>query len=180
MTLTVDQIPGYQVGTWAIDHAHSEVTFSVRHMGISKVRGRFEEFDATIVTAENPLDSSVKATAEVKSVNTKQAQRDEHLRTGDFFKADEFPQISFESTGIRVEDGDVKVDGNFTMRGVTKPVTFDVDFGGINGGKLGLEAKTVINREDFGVSWNAALDQGGFMLANDVTIVLDVQAALQE
>lgn len=180
MTITADQIPGYKVGTWALDATHSEVTFSVRHMGISKVKGRFEEFDATFQTAENPLESSVKATAEVASVNTKQKQRDDHLRTSDFFLADEHPQISFESTGIRVVDGDIKVDGNFSMRGVTKPVTFDVEFGGINGNKLGLEATTVVNREDFGVSWNAALDQGGFMLANDVTITLDVQADFQE
>ncbi|MDA3148063.1 YceI family protein [Leucobacter sp. UCMA 4100] len=185
MTITAEQIPGYQAGTWTIDPAHSEVTFSVRHMAISKVKGRFENFDATFVTAPNPLDSTVKATVEVASVNTKQAQRDEHLRTSDFFKADEFPQLTFESTGAREENGELKVDGNLTMRGVTKPVTFDFEFGGVvvdgyGQTKAGFEAKTVVNREDFGVNWNSALDQGGFVLASDVTIALDVQATLQQ
>jgi len=185
MTITAEQIPGYQAGTWTIDHAHSEVTFSVRHMMISKVKGWFEEFDATIVTGENPLDSTVQATAKVASINTKQAQRDEHLRSGDFFLAEEHPEISFTSTGVRHEDDQFYVDGNLTMRGVTKPVTFEFNFGGFNEDfdgnvKAGFEAKTVVNREDFGLMWNAPLEKGGVLLGADVTIELDVQAQLQK
>lgn len=185
MSITADQIPGYRAGTWTIDPAHSEVTFSVRHMMISKVRGRFENFDATIVTGENPLDSSVKATAEVASINTKQPQRDEHLRSGDFFLAEEHPQLIFESTGVREENGEFFVDGNLTMRGVTKPVTFAFEFGGFGEDfdgnvKAGFEATTTVNREDFGIEWNAPLEKGGVLLGEEVTIVLDVQAQLQK
>lgn len=185
MTLTADQIPGYRAGTWKIDATHSEVGFSIRHLAISKVKGKFEDFDATFVTGENPLDSSVTATAEVASVNTNEKNRDGHLRTGDFFEAEEYPQLTFTSTGVRVVGGDFQVDGALTMRGVTKPVTFDFEFGGFGEDgygnyKAGFTAKTVVQREDFGLSWNAPLEKGGFLLGNDVTITIDVQAALAE
>lgn len=182
---TAPQIPGYIAGTWSIDPVHSEVSFSVRHMAISKVKGRFETFDARIVTADNPLESSVKANAEVASVNTRQEQRDAHLRTSDFFLAEEHPQIQFDSTGVRYEHDQFYVDGNLTLRGVTKPVTFTFDFGGFmkdpsGATKAGFEATTVIQREDFGVNYNAALEGGGFILGNDVTITLDIQAVLEQ
>lgn len=185
MSITAEQIPGYRAGTWTVDPTHSEVAFSVRHLAISKVRGKFEKFDATFVTAENPLDSSVTASAEVASINTNQAQRDEHLRTGDFFATDEFPELTFVSTGVREENGDFKVDGDLTLRGVTKPVTFNFEFGGFGEDpygnyKAGFTATTVVKREDFGLNWNAALETGGFMLGSDVTITLDVQAALAQ
>lgn len=178
-------IPGYRAGTWTIDPAHSEVGFSVRHLGISKVRGVFEQFDATFVTAENPLESSVTATAEVASVNTKEANRDGHLRTGDFFAAEEFPQLSFVSSGARAEGGDFLVDGALTMRGVTKPVTFDLEFGGFGEDgygnvKAGFTARAVVKREEFGLTWNNPLEKGGFVLGSDVTINLDIQATLQQ
>ena len=184
MTITADQIPGYRVGTWVLDPTHSEVGFSVRHLAISKVKGKFESFDATFVTAENPLDSTVKASAEVSSVTTNEKNRDAHLRTGDFFAAEEFPQLTFVSTGVREVDGEFKVDGDLTMRGVTKPVTFDFEFGGFGEDaygnyKAGFTAKTVVKREDFGLTWNAPLEKGGVLLGSDVTITLDVQASLQ-
>ena len=183
MSITAEQIPGYRAGTWQIDPTHSEVGFSVRHLAISKVKGKFENFNATFVTGENPLDTSVQASAEVASINTNQAQRDEHLRTGDFFAAEEFPELSFVSTGVRTEGGEFKVDGDLTMRGVTKPVTFDFDLGGFGNDpygnyKVGFTASTVVKREDFGLNWNAALETGGFMLGSDVTVTLDIQAAL--
>lgn len=184
MSITADQIPGYKVGKWVVDPTHTEVGFSVRHLAISKVKGKFEQFDATFETAENPLDSKVTAHAEVKSINTNEATRDGHLRTGDFFAADEFPQLSFVSTGVREDNGKFFVDGDLTMRGVTKPVTFDFEFGGFGEDgygnyKAGFTATTVVKREDFGLTWNAPLEKGGLLLGSDVTITLDVQAALQ-
>lgn len=185
MAISADQIPGYRVGTWVIDPAHSEVGFSVRHLAISKVKGKFEKFSAVMTTAENPLDSTVEATVEVASINTNQPDRDAHLRTNDFFAAEQYPQFTFKSTGIREEGGEFKVDGELTLRGVTKPVTFDFEFGGFGADaygnyKAGFTAKTVVKREDFGIQWNAPLETGGLLLGSDVTITLDVQAALQQ
>ncbi|WP_394551832.1 YceI family protein [Agromyces sp. MMS24-JH15] len=179
------EIPGYRVGTWNIDPTHSEVGFSIRHLMISKVKGKFERFTATFVTAENPLDSVVTASAEVASINTNEPNRDGHLRTGDFFDADTYPTIDFVSTGVRVAGGDFKVDGDLTIRGITKPVTFDFDFGGFGGDpygnyKAGATARTVINREDFGLTYNAALETGGVLLGDQVTITIELQAALQQ
>ncbi|MGA1838689.1 YceI family protein [Herbiconiux sp. 11R-BC] len=183
MTDTIE-IPGYKVGTWTIDPSHSEVAFSVRHMLISKVKGTFDTFTATFVTGENPLDTTVSATAEVASVNTNDKNRDGHLATNDFFNAPEFPQITFVSTGVRNVGGDYKVDGDLTIKGVTKPVTFDFEFGGFGTDaygnyKGGFEAKTEIDRNDFGVNWNAALETGGVLVGDKVTITIDVQAVLQ-
>ncbi|GAA2187596.1 MULTISPECIES: YceI family protein [Leucobacter] len=183
MTITAEQIPGYRVGTWAVDPTHSEVGFSVRHLAISKVKGKFESFEATFTTAENPLESSVTASADVASVNTNEKNRDGHLATGDFFAADEFPKLTFVSTGVREENGNFFVDGDLTLRGVTKPVTFDFEFGGFGEDaygnyKAGFTATTRIKREDFGLTWNAPLEKGGLLLGSDVTITLDVQAAL--
>jgi polyisoprenoid-binding protein YceI len=185
MTVTVDQIPGYRVGTWVIDPTHTEVGFSVRHLAISKVKGKFEQFAGTFVTAENPLESKVEATVEVASINTNQADRDGHLRTNDFFAVEEFPQFTFQSTGIRQEGGNFLVDGDLTLRGVTKPVTFDFEFGGFGQDaygnyKAGFTASTKVKREDFGIQWNAPLETGGLLLGSDVTITLDVQAVLQQ
>jgi len=185
MSITADQIPGYRAGTWVIDPTHSEVGFSVRHLAISKVKGKFERFSGTITTAENPLESTVEATVEVASINTNQADRDGHLRTGDFFAAEEHPEFTFTSTGARAEGGDYKVDGELTLRGVTKQVSFDIDFGGFGTDpygnyKVGFTATTVVNREDYGIQWNAPLETGGLLLGSDVTIILDVQAVLQQ
>lgn len=181
---TAADISGWTAGTWAIDPTHSEVGFQVRHLGISKVKGKFETFQGTITTTDAPGETTVDATVEVASVNTNQAQRDEHLRTSDFFLAEEHPTFSFRGTGVRAEGDDLVVTGDLTLRGVTKPVDFTVDFGGVTvdgygNKKLGLEAEATINRHDFGVAWNAPTEAGGLTLGDKVKIQLDVQAGLQ-
>jgi polyisoprenoid-binding protein YceI len=182
MTISTAPHPQYVVGTWQIDPTHSTVSFSVKHLMISKVRGTFDTFSGTIVTAENPADSSIEATIDVASVNTNQADRDNHLRTGDFFKADEFPTMTFRSTEFSVDGDDFTVVGDLSLRGVTKQVTLKGEFGGIitdgyGQTKAAASATTKINRHDFGVSWNAALEAGGMTLGDEVTISLDLQAA---
>ena len=184
MTTTTD-IPGYKAGTWVLDASHSEVGFSVRHMMISKVRGTFAVAEATIVAPENPLELTLDAKVDVASINTKDEGRDNHLRSADFFDVENYPNITFVSTGVRQQGGDFLVDGDLTIKDVTKPVTFEVEFGGFGTDpwgnyKAGATAKTVINREEFGLTWNAALETGGVLVGKDVTINLDLQAALQQ
>jgi polyisoprenoid-binding protein YceI len=183
-TTTTLDIPGYKAGTWVLDPSHSEVSFSVRHMMISKVRGTFGVKSATIIAPENPLEARVEASVDVASVDTKDEGRDAHLRSADFFDAETYPTLDFVSTGVRLENGDFLVDGDLTIRGITKPATLELEFGGFGTDpwgnyKAGATAKTVINREDFGLVWNAALETGGVLVGKDVTITLDLQGALQ-
>ncbi len=186
MTNATDIHPDYVTGTWKLDPAHSELSFSVKHLMISKVRGTFETFDVTVVTGDTLEQSSVEATIDVSSVNTGQEQRDQHLRTSDFFLADEHPQITFRSTRITAKGGDdFEIEGDLTLRGVTQSVTLKGEFGGIitdayGNTKAGATATTKINRHDFGVSWNAALEAGGVTLGDDVTITADIEVALQK
>lgn len=183
--MTSIDIPGYRAGTWVLDPSHSEVTFSVRHMMISKVRGTFGVKSATLIAPENPLEARVEASVDVTSIDTKDEGRDTHLRSADFFDTENFPTMEFVSTGARAEGGELFVDGDLTIRGITKPVSFELDFGGFGSDpwgnyKAGASAKTVINREDFGLTWNAALETGGVLVGKDVTISLDLQGALQQ
>lgn len=182
--MTTIDIPGYRAGTWTLDPVHSEVTFSVRHMMISKVRGTFGMKSATLVAPENPLEAKVEASVDVTSVDTKDEGRDGHLRSADFFDTETYPTIEFVSTGARVENGDFFVDGDLTIRGITKPVSFEFEFGGFGldpygNYKAGASATTTINREEFGLTWNAALETGGVLVGKDITIGLDLQGSLQ-
>ncbi|MDP3952916.1 YceI family protein [Microbacterium sp.] len=183
--MTTIDIPGYRAGTWVLDTAHSEVTFSVRHMMISKVRGTFGMKSATLVAPENPLEAKVEASVDVTSIDTNDEGRDGHLRSADFFDTENFPTMEFVSTGARVQSDDFFIDGDLTIRGITKPVSFAFDFGGFGTDpygnyKAGASATTTINREDFGLTWNAALETGGVLVGKDITINLDLQGALQQ
>lgn len=176
-------IPGYRAGTWVLDPAHSEVSFSVRHMMISKVRGTFGEVSASLIAPENPLETRVEAHVVASTLDTKDEGRDTHLRSADFFDVETHPSIDFVSTGVRLVDDGMLVDGDLTIRGVTRAVTFNLDFGGFGTDpwgayKAGATATTVINREDFGLVWNAALETGGVLVGKDVTITLDLQGVL--
>ncbi len=177
---TVTAVPA---GTWKIDPAHSSVGFTVRHLMVSKVRGKFKDFDAEIVTAENPLDSRFTATVQMASIDTGDGDRDQHLRTNDFFDIENHPTMTFTSTKIEGSGGDYKVTGDLTIRGVTKPVTFDLEVGGVQqdpwgNTKSGFTLTGSINRKDFGIEWNAPLETGGVLVGDKVTIEVDVEAAL--
>ena len=178
-------IPSYTAGTWDIDPVHSDVSFTVRHMMVSKVRGRFGSFSGQIVTGEDITGSSVSATIDATSIDTNNEQRDNHIRSADFFAAAEHPLITFASTGIRFEDGEFLIDGELSIRGVAKPVTLALDapaFGpGPRGGmKSGFSATLEVDRHDFGVSYNGPIPGGGMALGDRVQITLDIEADLQE
>lgn len=172
--------------TYTIDKPHTEVGFDVRHF-FSKVHGRFNDFQGTIVFDEqDPAKISVEASAVTASVSTDNEKRDGHLKTADFFDAEKFPTLTFKSTKVTAAGKNkYKVAGDLTLRGVTKPVVFDVDFlgagsvgvGGQSWGiKAGFVATTTINRKDFGINWNKQLDNGGLMLADEVTLTLNIEA----
>jgi polyisoprenoid-binding protein YceI len=185
MTTNLASRSDYRVGTWKLDPTHSELSFWVRHLKISKVRGTFENFDVTVITPEDPSGISIEASIDVSSVNTGQTARDNHLRSSDFFLVDEHPHMLFRSTSIQVDGDDFTIAGELTLRGVTQPVTLAGEFGGVitddyGRTKAGASASTTINRHDFGVSWNAALEAGGFTLGDDVTITVDLQVDLQQ
>ena len=171
------------VRIFAIDKTHSEATFQVRHL-ITKVRGRFADFAGTITFNEaQPAQSSVSFEIQAASIDTSTPDRDAHLRSDDFFAVDKYPTITFESTGITAAGGnDYQVAGNLTMRGVTKPITIPVTLLGTavdpwGNQKLAFEGELTINRKDYGLNWNAALEAGGFLVGDDVKISLSIQAA---
>jgi polyisoprenoid-binding protein YceI len=186
MSSTTVQIPGYVAGTWAIDPVHSEVSFTVRHMMVSKVRGRFDTFEGTIVTAEDPLASVVTASVDLSSINTGQEQRDAHIRSADFFEVEKYSHMTFVSTGIRADGDDFLLDGDLTLKGVTKPVTFKLEISGFGpdaygGTRAGFSATTEINRIDYGVTFNGPIPgvPGGVAVSEKVTISLEIEGVLQ-
>jgi polyisoprenoid-binding protein YceI len=187
MSTAAVEIPGYVAGTWAVDPVHSEVSFVVRHMMVSKVRGRFDKYEGTFVTAEDPLKSSVTATVDLNSINTGQEQRDAHIRSADFFHVEEHPTMTFASTGVRAgDDGDFLLDGDLTIRGTTKPVTFKLEISGFGpdaygGTRAGFSATTEINRMDFGVAFNGPIPgvPGGVAVSEKVTVNLEIEGVLQ-
>ena len=168
--------------TYAIDVTHSDATFAVRHL-ITKVRGRFSEFAGTIAFDHaNPANSTVAFTIQAASIATNQTDRDAHLRSGDFFDTETFPTITFGSTSLTARgDGLYDVTGDFTIRDVTRRITLPVSFLGKandpwGNERIAFEAEYTLNRKDYGLNWNAALETGGFLVGDDVKITLSVQA----
>ena len=184
MTSTAVQIPGYVVGTWDIDASHSTVGFSVRHMMVSKVRGYFREFSGEIVTAQDPTQSSVTATIDLSSIDTRQEQRDAHIRSADFFDVDNHPQMTFRSTAVRPQGADWVVEGELTIKGNTRPVTLDLELNGFGpdaygGTRAGFSARTEISRAEFGVDIQLPMDGGGVVVGDKITVELDIQGVLR-
>ncbi len=182
--MTTVSIPGYIAGTWNLDPTHTEVGFVARHMMVSKVRGKFEKYTGSITTAANPLDSHAEAEIDLSSITTGNDQRDGHLRSSDFFDVDTHPTMTFRSTGVRPDGDEFLVDGELTIRDITKPVTLKVELGGFGpdpygGTRAGFTATAVINRSDFGVSWNAAIEGGGVVVSDKITIHIEAEAVLE-
>ena len=182
---TVDGVEYPAVGTYDIDVSHTRLGFAVRHMAVSKVRGGFKDFSGTLELAENPVDSKVNVTIQAVSVDTSDENRDNHLRTNDFFDIENHPTWTFVSTAIRPRTAtEWDVDGDLTIRGVTKQVTLDATLEGVvkdpyGNHRVGCSATTSIIRDDFGVSFNGALEAGGVIVSKKVDIDLEIEATLR-
>ncbi len=169
--------------TWKFDPSHSNVGFSARHLMVAKVRGHFSSWNGTLeIDEENPAASHVEVSIDAASIDTKEADRDKHLKSADFLNVDEFPHITFKSTKVeRKGKTDLLVSGDLTIHGTTHPVTLDVEYAGRakdpwGGERAGFSATTSINRKDFGLVWNVALETGGFLVGDKIDIVLEIEA----
>jgi polyisoprenoid-binding protein YceI len=185
MSSTTVNVPGPVAGTWVIDPVHSDVGFAVRHLMVSKVRGSFSKFNGKITIAENPLESAVEATIDLSSIETRDPQRDAHLRSADFFEVEKYPEMTYRSTSVRPDGGDFIVDGELNLHGVTRQVTLRLEFNGVNtdpwgGLRSGFFGETEINRNDFGVDISMPLDGGGVVVGEKVKIQIDIEAVLQK
>jgi polyisoprenoid-binding protein YceI len=178
-------VAGLVPGTWNIDPSHSQVGFTVRHLMVSKVRGEFSGFSGAITIADDLLASSVSAEVDVASVSTRDAGRDEHLRSSDFFAIEDHPTWSFRSTGIAAtaDPAEYVLRGDLTLRGVTRPVEFALEVHGVGGDpwggtRAGFTATTKVNRKDYGIDWNLPVDGGGVVVGDKVDITLEIEAVL--
>jgi polyisoprenoid-binding protein YceI len=172
--------------TWAFDPTHSEITFKVKHLMITNVKGEFKQFDVTLNAADDSFkNATASATIQIGSISTNSDDRDNHLKSADFFEAEKFSTIQFDSTSIeRFDEENGQLKGKLTIKGVTKEVSFDLEFGGISkdpwgNEKAGFSINGKINREDFGLTWNAALETGGVLVSNDVKIAAEIQFVKQ-
>jgi polyisoprenoid-binding protein YceI len=170
-------------GTWAIDPVHSSINFWVRHLMVSKVRGKFDDFSGVIVVAEDGT-ASVHAQIAVDSVNTGNEQRDAHIRSADFFDADSYPVATFTSSAVEPKGDNCLLHGELALKGVTRPVALDLDFYGANPGMghgevAGFEASVVLNRKDFGIDIELPLETGGAVVGDKVTLTLEIEAVKQ-
>lgn len=176
--------PEIPTGTWTIDPSHSEVGFSVRHLMVSKVKGNFETFEGVIIVAEDPLASSVTAEVDLSSINTRDAQRDGHLKSPDFFDTDNHPKLAFASTSVTQAGTDFKVRGDLSIKGTTQPVELDLEFNGVHpdpwgGTRAGFSAETEISRRAFGIDFEVPMDGGGVVVGDKIKVILEVEAVLQ-
>src|ERR1051325_10346827 len=177
-TRTVNGIELPPAGRYAFDQAHTTIGFVARHM-LSKVRGHFADYEGEVTVGEQPEDSSVQIEIQAASITTDQQMRDDHLRSGDFLETETYPPLTFRSTGVRVGEGPTfELDGELTIRGLTRPVTLEAEFlghgPGLQGGTLAaFTAKTTIDREDWDLTWNVAVETGGLLVGKKVDIVID-------
>jgi polyisoprenoid-binding protein YceI len=181
---TTTTIPGYIAGTWALDPAHSDISFSVRHLMVSKVRGNFTRFEGQIVTGDNPLESTVNATIQLDSIVTGDENRDAHLRSVDFFDIANHQTMTYRSTGVRADGDGFVVDGELTLRGITKQVPLKLELNGFladspMGTRAGFSASGELSRKDFGIEFNMPLEGGGVVVGDKVSLNLEVEAILQ-
>ena len=184
-TPKIAAIPGYTPGKWVADPIHSEVGFSVRHMMVSNVRGRFTEFEVEVVMADDPLDSQVSATIQLASVETGNARRDDDLRSGGFLDVANHPTMTFTSTAVRADGEGFLLDGDLTIHGVTHSVTLRLEphgFGPDPYGytRAGFTATTQLNRSDFGITGNVLIEGGGVVIADLIKIQIELEAVLQK
>jgi polyisoprenoid-binding protein YceI len=180
-TQTNTQLEALTPGAWKVDTTHSTVGFTVRHMMVAKVRGHFPDFEAEITVDNDKLLSSVTATVQMSSITTGDEGRDGHLRNADFFDVDTHPTMTFTSTSVESDGGEYTLNGDLTIHGVTKPVSFELEFEGVvkdpwGGTRVGFTALTEISRKDFGLEYNAALEAGGVVVGDKVKIQLDIEA----
>jgi polyisoprenoid-binding protein YceI len=168
-------------GTYTLDPAHTRIGFVARHAMVTKVRGAFNEFEGTAtLDGANPAASSAQVTISAASIDTRNAQRDEHLRSNDFLAMDEYPRITFSSTGARqVDDGTFELTGDLTIKGATNPITIPFSFEGaakdpFGNLRVGFEGAVTINRKDYGITWNAALETGGVLVSDKVTLEFEL------
>jgi polyisoprenoid-binding protein YceI len=171
-------------GIWAIDPSHTTVGFVARHLGLAKVRGRFSDVVGEAHIAEQPSESSVSVRIETASVDTRDPGRDAHLRSREFFDVERHPEMTFRSTALRRQGDGWALDGDLTIKGVTHPVSLDLEFEGVagdpwGGTRAGFSASTEVLREDWGLTWNVALESGGFLVSKKVQLQLDVELVLQ-
>jgi len=182
-TSHIEAVPGYMAGAWTVDPVHSEVGFSARHMMVSKVRGKFTTFEGRIVTGTNVTDSSVTGTVDLTSIDTGNSDRDDHIRSADFFDVAASRTMTFVSTSVRANGYDYLVVGDLTLKGVTRSVTFDLEVGGFGpdaygGTRCGFTATTTINRRDYGVDFSAVMETGGMVVGDKITVQLEIEAVL--
>jgi polyisoprenoid-binding protein YceI len=177
--------PGLVAGTWNIDPVHSEVGFTVRHVMVSKVRGKFNGFSGTITVGDDPLQSKVTAEIDATSVTTGDEARDNHLRSADFFEADKHPTWTYTSTSVTPKGSDFVVQGDLTIHGVTKATELTLEFNGVGadpwgGTRAGFSATTEISRKDFGLEFNIPLEGGGVVVSDKIKVELEIEAALAQ
>ena len=178
-------IPGYVVGTWDIDPLHTEVGFSVRHLMVSKVRGRFTRFEGSFVTAPDPLNSSASATIDMTSIDTNNPTRDDDLRSKNFFEVDQYPQMTYRSTGLKVDGEKFTLDGELTAHGITRPLPLRVEVNGFGADpygnqRSGFTATGSLNRSDFDMKFNVPLEGGGVMVGDRIDITIEVEGILRK